>query len=611
MYEKKLTVKEHVNIAFKTFSFINSASRFALFTQILSHIFEALIPSVIIFMSAKIIDLIVDKANEKTILLFAFYTVCIEFLFVILRAVFSKIFNQMKVRVLAEQDLALQEKAFSLSFEQISDSNINEKRKQIENNSESGLGGIFEAIWFSSNFFRSGFHFVIAFLIIVPLLIKAEIWMSGLLILFVIVSAVFLAQNYKKVMQVVRKLFVFLGKNAQFYDFYLVNYIDDEHAAKEIRVLQQQDFLNDELKTIMYDPHFSARKNQIRTEGKHKVLTVAFTAILGAIVYLFVAVLANKKVLSLGDVLKYYLAITQATAALAQVVVAIFALLDNNYYLKLFFDYLNLPNEIATTKNILTVKTTSSEFKLETITLHDVCYKYPSSERNIVNNLSLTINKGERLAIVGLNGSGKTTLIKLICGLLTPNIGKIFYDNVDSKNFSQDAILKNISAVFQDFKLLPFTIGEIVAGSKNYDEYKVWDALEKAGVADRIKKLPHGLNQFLSKDFSSVGVELSGGETQKLAIARAIYKDAQVMILDEPTASLDIIAESEIYESFNRITQDKTVIFISHRLASCKFCDRIIVMDEGKIAEIGTHQSLLGNPNSIYAKMWNAECAIV
>ena len=231
----------------------------------------------------------------------------------------------------------------------------------------------------------------------------------------------------------------------------------------------------------------------------------------------------------------------------------------------------------------------------KTIELKNVGYRYEGAESEALRKISLTINPAEHIAVVGLNGAGKTTLVKLICGLIDPTEGTVLYDGIDVKEYDRRGFYKLFSAVFQQFSLMPVTIGEIVAetAGKYVDDEKVERCLRQAGLWEKIASLPKGMKSEFGKAIYGDGVELSGGETQKLLLARALYKAAPVMILDEPTAALDPISESRLYETYNEIMRGQSTVFISHRLASTRFCSRILLIEDGAVIEEGTHESLL------------------
>lgn len=238
----------------------------------------------------------------------------------------------------------------------------------------------------------------------------------------------------------------------------------------------------------------------------------------------------------------------------------------------------------------------------KTIELKNVRYRYPGAESDILTNINLKIDAAEHLAVVGLNGAGKTTLVKLICGFTDPTDGIVLYDGVDVREYNRTAYGKLFSAVFQQFSILPVTIEEIVSESLsdyiNHDKAK--QCLIQAGIWDKIKTLPNGIKSTYGKAIYDDGVEFSGGEVQKLLLARALYKNAPVMVLDEPTAALDPISESKLYETYHKAMENHSAVFISHRLASTRFCDRILLIDSGQIAEEGTHEQLLSNKGKYY-----------
>ena len=249
-------------------------------------------------------------------------------------------------------------------------------------------------------------------------------------------------------------------------------------------------------------------------------------------------------------------------------------------------------------------KRSDNEYEIE---FDHVFFKYPGAEEYAIEDFSLKIKVGEKMAVVGMNGSGKTTMIKLLCKLYEPTKGRILLNGVDIRKFDADEYRKLFSVVFQDFQLFSLELGENVSGSEKYDREKVTDCLGKAGFIINQEKMNNGLETYLYKNYDDSGVEISGGEAQKIAIARALYKEAPFILLDEPTASLDPLAENEIYSRFDNIVGTKTAIYISHRLSSCKFCNDIVVFDHGKLIQRGSHEELLKDIHGKYYEMWNAQ----
>ena len=229
-----------------------------------------------------------------------------------------------------------------------------------------------------------------------------------------------------------------------------------------------------------------------------------------------------------------------------------------------------------------------------TIELKNVSFRYPGRDNNILTNINLTIMPGEKIAIVGLNGAGKTTLVKLICGYYDPTEGEILLNGVNIKTYNREHYYKLFSAVFQHFSLLAGSVATNVAQTEDNINYElVYKCIEKAGLKDKIESLPEKYESKLNREVYEDATNLSGGETQRLMLARALYKDAPVIVLDEPTSALDPIAEADIYNKYNELAKNKSSLFISHRLASTRFCDRILFIADEKIAEVGTHEELL------------------
>lgn len=236
----------------------------------------------------------------------------------------------------------------------------------------------------------------------------------------------------------------------------------------------------------------------------------------------------------------------------------------------------------------------------------NVTFTYPGSDRKIIDNLSFRINKGEKISIVGVNNAGKTTIVKLLLRFFDIDSGEILYNGVDIKKLSKKSLYEKISGVFQDFSIMPFTIKENIIGNKAFSENKTDEIIKQLDLDQKIKELPRGINTYLNKDIYENATDLSLGQKQKLAIARALYQDADFLILDEPTASLDPLAESKIYEHFNEMTRGKTAIFISHRMSSSRFTDKILLLDGGKAAAFDSHENLMAYDN-LYSKLYNAQ----
>ena len=272
------------------------------------------------------------------------------------------------------------------------------------------------------------------------------------------------------------------------------------------------------------------------------------------------------------------------------------------HYFNRYLEFLDLPE--TKKKGNLPVQN-----KKHTVEFKNVYFKYPRAENFVLENVNIKIKEGEHLSVVGLNGAGKTTFIKLLCRLYDVTSGQILIDGINIKEYDEDEYKKIFSVVFQYFKIFAFSIKENIAlaQSKNAEEKELEKILCQTGLYDDVEKLPLKMNTSLSKQYDKGGIEFSGGQQQKTAISRALYRNSSVVILDEPTAALDPVAEYEIYRQFNSLVGGKTAVYISHRLSSCKFCDRIAVFSEGTIKEYGTHEELVKRQNGLYARMFSEQ----
>ena len=320
-------------------------------------------------------------------------------------------------------------------------------------------------------------------------------------------------------------------------------------------------------------------------------------------IYLFVCLKAWAGAFPIGSATQYIGAVTGVFMGVNSLLGTLEEIRTNGKFLEDTFEFMDYPNNMYQ-GSLTTEKRRDTHYEVE---FKNVSFKYPGSENYALKNVNLKFTVGEKLAVVGMNGSGKTTFIKLLCRLYDPTEGTILLNGIDIKKYRYDEYMNIFAIVFQDFKLFAMPLGENVATSTDYDKDEVTKCLEKAGFSDRLKNLPKGLDTYLYKTLDKDGVDVSGGEAQKIAIARALYKNAPFVILDEPTAALDPLAEAEIYSKFNDIVGDKTAVYISHRLSSCKFCDEIAVFHEGSVIQKGTHEQLLADSKGKYYELWNAQ----
>lgn len=332
-------------------------------------------------------------------------------------------------------------------------------------------------------------------------------------------------------------------------------------------------------------------------------LSSCVSAFLTGLIYLLVCIKAWAGAFGLGTATQYIGSVTSFFGGFSELMKCIGVMRINSSFLDTVFELLDTPNTMYQ-GSLTTEKRSDIQYDVE---FRDVSFKYPGSEAYALRHVNMKFKVGSRLAVVGMNGSGKTTFIKLLCRLYDPTEGEILLNGINIRKYRYDDYMKIFSVVFQDFQLLALPLGQNVAASQTYDAARVLDCLNKAGFGEKLAKMPHGLDTYLYKSVDTEGVDVSGGEAQKIAIARALYKDSPFIILDEPTAALDPIAEAEIYSKFDEIAGDKTAVYISHRLSSCKFCDEIAVFDSGSVIQQGTHSDLLADERGKYFELWNAQ----
>ena len=380
---------------------------------------------------------------------------------------------------------------------------------------------------------------------------------------------------------------------------YLGSVIGKESFAKDIRLFGIQEYLAEKSKR-------GGMIGRVFTEygifiGKNNAKFSFMVQLLAGYIYIYVSVMAMSGSVSTGEVLMYAGAIITMMTGVQKAISIYNQIVYCNEYISTYEEFINRPN-MHYDGTLPIEKRDDNRYELS---FHKVSFKYPGSDNYILKDINLKFEIGEKLALVGLNGAGKTTLVKLLLRLYEPTEGEIKLNGINIEKYDYDEYVQIFSVVFQDFRLFDFPLDENIAVSENVDTDKVKKVIELVGLTELVNNMPDKEGTLLYHE-NGDGVSLSGGEAQKVAIARALYKDAPFVILDEPTAALDPVAEAEIYERFDTLVGGKTTIYISHRMSSCKFCDRIIVISDGTIKEEGTHSSLIQKAG-LYAEMYNTQ----
>lgn len=383
---------------------------------------------------------------------------------------------------------------------------------------------------------------------------------------------------------------------------YLSERSRDYTLAKDVRIFGMQNWIEDVYDSMLrLYRSFVARGECVYIWGN--IIDVILAFMRNGIVYLFLIGGVLKGDMSAAEFVLYFNTVNAFTSGIGKIMTDLATLQKQSLDICAVREFLDYPETFKMDEGIPITPDLNILYQIE---LQDVSFRYPEAEKNTLSHINLTIRQGEKLAIVGLNGAGKTTLIKLICGFLDPTEGKVLLNDTDIRAYNRRDYYKLFSAVFQDFSVLDVTIAENIAQTdKNINWSLMERCINQAGLTEKIRKLPNGIETHIGKVFED-GIYLSGGEVQRLMLARALYKNAPIIVLDEPTSSLDPIAESELYNKYNELTAGRMAVYISHRLASTRFCDRIILIEEGSIGEEGTHDELISR-NGHYADLFEIQ----
>ena len=578
-------------------------------------ILAASIPYVTIFFSARIISELSGPCRPRQIEIYVFLALLS---YAMLTAALRWLERKRDVLDSLEWSAwtkLLSDKRLSMDFQDLDDPHIMDQYSQIIQNNRYNGGGYCRAVWSMDGAFTALIGVICAISLSVSLFMQKTSpgspygFLDHPLALAVVVIALLLTVTISPMIRT-RSYDLMYGQtelatfdNRVFFHFRLFC-IKRPECAMDIRIYEHQKISRDYIENdTVWDPGGPLAKISWGEGGLLEVLAEFISILAVILIYAFVCLKALGGAFGIGEVTQYVGAITALALNLSDLFNEIGRLHHNTKHLDRLYEYLDLPNRMYR-GSLTTEKRSDRRYEVE---FRDVSFRYPGSDQWALRHVSMKFSVGQRLAIVGENGSGKTTFIKLLCRLYDPTEGQILLNGIDIRKYDYQDYMQIFSVVFQDYKLLSFPLGQNVAAAESYKKDRALRSLADSGFDERLNDLPKGLDTCLGLDFEEDGIELSGGESQKVAIARALYKDGSFLILDEPTASLDPIAEAEIYEKFNDISGDRTAIYISHRLSSCKFCDEIVVFDEGQIVQKGSHEELLADECGKYHELWTSQ----
>lgn len=603
-----LTIKRGLSV-------VHEVQPWLLLTQSICAAFEAVFPFINIYMSALILDELAGRKSLKALIVLVTATICSNLTTQLIIRALNHVINIKTALFGRYYEMTISKKILRMDYENVENPTIHTLRQKINEFRNMDAGGIWRLIRSFNEFIKS--TFAITFSVILTysvftltsnnadnafLSFIASPVSSIILLLMIATSVLFSMFNNATVS---KKIFMMMNGFIPFnriFDYYVDKYIGSYHAGKDIRIYNQKNLIVKESMSLFGDVEKSL--NDISKVHRHYGNLISiFSICISSLVYIYVGLKALSGLFGVGSIVKYVGSINEFIKGFSSFMNNLTTLRTNNQYLQVYFDFIDLP-DVKYHGTLPVEKRNDNEYEIE---FRNVSFQYPSSNIFVLKNISLKLHIGERLSVAGMNGSGKTTFIKLLCRLYDPTEGEILLNGIDIKKYDYEEYTSIFSVVFQDFKLFSFSLGQNVATEIEFDKEKAKDCLIKVGFEERLKAMENGLGTPLYKDFEETGVEISGGEAQKIALARALYKDAPFIVLDEPTASLDPIAEFEIYSKFNEIVGTKTAIYISHRLSSCRFCDDIAVFHEGQIIQRGSHDELIQDGNGKYHELWYAQ----
>ena len=606
---KQSTFREDYRKAFRLLNLVRTMDASILPQSILQAMLEAWSPYVSLFFTARLIDRLM-AGNFQAAAWSALWLLGSSLVLGLLTDYFTSRRNLLGNQMFHGLTRLLREKAMDLNYATISDPDVAKSVTSTEQFSRFH-GGLFGLVTQFQSLLKSMLSALTALVLIVslclaptrngglltvlcsplPNLISLGLVVGGTCYLSSRVNRRYQSQEHQNSVEHVD------AENGLSY--LLMHVFCNIDAGKVIRLYDMGDMLKENYRRYM-DIARPVYVKMCKSERAFHLLNTALAGVSSIYAYLLVLLKVMAGAVSIGSFTQYVGALAAFQNDISRILYSSMRVRRMVSYLGHFLDFLALKS--THTGTIPTEKRQDHVYEIE---FHHVSFAYPGSTEPVLKDLSCKLTLKHKMAVVGLNGAGKTTFIKLLCRLYDPTEGYITLNGVDIRKYDYRQYQALFGVVFQDFQLFPFPVGQNVAASLHFDEERLWRCLEQAGVADRVRAMGQKLETPISA-VDEAGEHVSGGEAQKLAIARALYKDAPFVVLDEPTAALDPLSEYEIYSRFDELVRDKTSIYISHRMSSCRFCQDILVFQEGRLVERGSHETLL-EAKGLYASLWNAQ----
>lgn len=534
-----------------------------------SAVIEGLFPFVSIWFSAQIINELMGERRQGVFSGYILAVTGIHFLFSMIKNVSDKVGDEKEADMWNQFRKIFTDKQLSMDYADLENQEIQKQKQKAEENLFMFGNGLGQLVWNSSDLARV---------------------VTGIIASVSLTVSLFKAKSGNKVMDswlwipAILAVMILLGS---------IYYLLEKKAEREFEKMEA---------------HNEEDNAYLNKMSSYKGLTYLAKGTGSALCYLFVVAKAALGAFGTGSIVQYVGAFTELANHVGFLMLSY---LENRIYtehLEKLFAYLDLPNnkyqgKLPVEKSFF-CNAGENDYEIE---FRNVSFQYPGSNTYVLDHINTRLSIGKKQAFVGANGAGKTTFVKLLCRLYDPTEGEILLNGIDIKKYDYEEYMSLFAFVFQDFKLFSFTLGQNIAANKNYDRNQVEECMKKVSFYDRYLAMEEGPDTYLYQDISEKGLEISGGEAQKIALARALYKGTPMIVLDEPTAALDPLAETRVYEDFSLMVDQKTAIYISHRLSSCRFCDEITVFDGGRIVQKGTHAELVKDKTGPYFALWNAQ----
>lgn len=569
-------------------------------------------PFVNIFFSAKLLGLFTVKAPIIDCFCYIAIALILNFVLFFLESYFGDVHLMYRSLMHAKELQCIAEKLFNTEYQKLEDVEFKDLIHKHTEAQERVFSGFTQLIWMVRDFIIGLLTVIVSLIIIFPLIkqgflktgesfFEKPIFLLTIIFSIIVIIGLVLIISLKMNKAWFKANDEYSKLNKLFY--YFLNMFDDYKTGKEIRLYNEQPLIeNLATKKILFEGEKILKKASFNSAKSSSIVAI-LGSIVGFGVYLFIAIKGSYNLFEISDLVLYCASFMQIINGMMKMAITFGKTEEILPMVKYYFEIINTKDELVYGKESLDI---SKEIEIE---FRNVSFKYPNCENYSLKNVSFKIRNNEHIAIVGKNGSGKTTLIKLLCRFYDVTSGEILINQKNIKTYAKNELLSLVSVVFQDYKIYSTTVASNISASEHSDKQRIFEVLENVHIKNRVLRMYEKENSYLYKNLNSKGIEISGGEAQKLALARALYKDSALLILDEPTAALDPLAEYELYTEFNVFANHKTSIYISHRLSSCIFCDKIAVFDKGQLLEYDSHKNLLNQKDSYYKKLWETQAS--